>query len=153
MTPSVAELRTIFPDGLSATVEVAQAATSSMGSSLFIGLFVSLVFFAACCSLLYFRLFTEIEEDRKYFRRLQDLGAAAAEMKRLARGQAMVVFYVPFLAGVTHSTLAMKALGTLLSRTVLQIGWVVALAYLVLYAVYLAASSTFYWRTLRVGLK
>jgi len=41
---------------------------SAVGVALFIGLFVSLVFFAATCSLLYFRLFTEIDEDRRYIR-------------------------------------------------------------------------------------
>lgn len=120
--------------------------------TLFVGAFVSLVFFAASCSLLYFRLFTEIDEDRKYFRRLQQLGASVAELKRLARGQALVIFLVPFLAGVMHSTFAMAALGTFVQRSVLQIGWMVALAYLALYVVYLAVSTAFYWRSVQVGL-
>lgn len=141
------------PISVTATVDAYQETISTLGLTLFIGVFVSLVFFAAACSLLYFRLFTEIEDDRKYFRRLADLGVGERALKRLAQRQAMVVFFVPFLIGLVHSTFAMKALGALAMRTVLQYGWLVAVAYLVLYALYFAVSSTFYWRSLRAGMR
>lgn len=137
---------------LTSTVQLYQSGISSLGLTLFVGAFVSLVFFAATCSLLYFRLFTEIDEDRKYFRRLRQLGASGGELKRLAQGQTLVIFLVPFVAGVFHATFAMVALGTLIKHPVLQIGWMVALAYLALYFVYLYAIMTFYWRSLQAGL-
>lgn len=135
------------------TVEPYLETVATLGMALFIGVFVSLVFFASACSLLYFRLFTEIEDDRKYFRRLAELGVGEPDLKRLALKQAMVIFFVPFLTGLIHSTFAMKALGTLAMRTVLQYGWMVAAGYLVLYALYFAVSYNFYWRSLRVGLR
>lgn len=118
---------------------------------LFTGSFASLVFFAACCSLLYFRLFTEIDDDRKYFRRLRDLGVDQGLLQQVSRRQALVVFFVPFAVGVVHSTFAMYALGTLVGRTVLHHGWLVAVMYLALYVVYFAIMQGFYWRSLRVG--
>lgn len=139
----------IFSSG----VERYVGTVATLGMALFIGIFVSLVFFAAVCSLLYFRLFTEVEDDRKYFRRLADLGVGERDLRRLAQRQAMVVFFVPFLTGLVHSTFAMKALGQLALRTVLQYGWLVAVAYLVLYALYFLVSASFYWRSLRAGMR
>ncbi len=152
---AIASLREQYPKGgpvrFSTTQENYQATILTMGLLVFIGLFVSLVFFAACCSLLYFRLFTEIDEDRKYIARLQQLGVSSGELKRVAMRQAAVIFFIPFIGGLLHSTFAMQGLGTIVSRTVLQIGWAVALGYLVLYAVLFRAINSFYWRSLRVN--
>ncbi len=152
---AITSLREQYPKGgpvkFSTTQENYQASILIMGMLVFIGLFVSLVFFAACCSLLYFRLFTEIDEDRKYITRLQQLGVSSGELKRVAMRQAAVIFFVPFIGGLIHSTFAMQGLGTIVSRTVLQIGWAVALGYLVLYAVLFRAINSFYWRSLRVS--
>lgn len=49
-----------------------------------------------------------------------------------------------------HSTFAMRALGTIMMRTVLHYGWLIALAYLALYAVYFAITFTIYRRALRI---
>jgi len=124
---------------------------SSMGLALFVGVFVSLVFFVTSCSVLYFRLFTELEEDRRYFRRLQELGVSRKELRRVSLSQTQVIFFAPFVVGLVHSTFAMKALGTLLQQSVLHYGWLVALGYLVLYGLYYAVTYGFYWRTLSGG--
>lgn len=135
---------------LTATSEYFYDNVSDSGMVLFIAVFVSLVFFAASCSLLYFRLFTEIDEDRHYYSRLQELGLSGRELRRLARGPAAVIFFVPFIVGLLHSTFAMNALGILTGRSVLHLGWMVACGYLFLYAVYFAATYALYWRTLRL---
>lgn len=146
------ELRQVYPStDLTATLEAYQAMIGSFGMALFVGLFVTLVFFAASCSILYFRLFTEMEEDRRYFRRLQEVGVSQMELRRISLQQTMVIFFVPFLLGLVHSTFAMRALGTLLNRSVLHVGWLVALGYLVLYALFFAITYAAYWRSLSVG--
>ncbi len=131
---------------LTTTLETYQASMRELGLTLFIGIFVSLVFFAATCSLLYFRLFTEIDEDRRYYRKLSELGLESKEIYRLSRSMSAVIFLVPFLIGLVHSSFAMNALGTLLMRTVLHWGWFVALGYLVVYAGYFAATHALYWQ-------
>jgi putative ABC transport system permease protein len=149
------ELRSLYGEDLhtlTMTEETYLAMMSTMGMILFIGLFISLVFFAATFSLLYFRLFTEIDEDRKYFRRLQQVGVSTPELKGLALRQAGVIFLVPFLVGLIHSTFAMQALGTFTARTVLQYGWAMAAGYLVLYGAGFAFAYKGYWRSLQAGL-
>ncbi|MFO7172793.1 MAG: FtsX-like permease family protein [Bacillota bacterium] len=156
MEKALKELRTYFPESgpvaLSTKLEAYLGSVSVMGTILFIGLFISLVFFAAAFSQIYFRLFTEIEDDRRYFLRLGQLGMSQQELKRLALGQAAVIFSVPFAVGVVHSTFAMQALSTLMMRSVLHYGWMVAAAYLVLYGVACAGTAELYWRSLRAGL-
>lgn len=154
MREAVAELRSLVEGAegvtLSTALEFYNTLVATFGLTLFIGFFVSLVFFAASCSLLYFRLFTEIEDDRRYYLRLQQLGVGRRDVQRLTRTQAAVVFFIPFLAGLAHSTFAMKALSTLVGRSVLHYGWMVAVGYLVLYIGFFAATYALYWRTLRV---
>lgn len=131
---------------LTATLREYYSAISSFGLILFIGIFVSLVFFAATCSLLYFRLFTEIDDDRRYFGRLYELGVDERGVRRLSQAQNAVVFFVPFAVGLVHSTFAMKALSALVSRSVLAEGWLVALAYLLVYALFFKVTSGIYQR-------
>lgn len=154
MRDAVAELRALYPEGgeveFTTTIEAYESQVSSFGLAMFIVVFVSLVFFAASCSLLYLRLFTELDEDRRYYTRLQQLGVNGGDLRRLARSQAMVVFFVPFVVGLVHSTFAMRALGTIIMRTVLLYGWLIALAYLALYAAYFTVTFTIYRRTLRI---
>lgn len=155
MRDALEDVRARFPDGqaieMTTTLETYQATLADFGLGLFIGIFVSLVFFAATCSLLYFRLFTEIDDDRRYYTRLRQLGLSNGELKGLSRVQAMVVFFIPFVVGLVHSTFAMKALGTLVMRTVLYYGWMIAAGYLVLYVLFFAVTYALYWRTMGLG--
>jgi len=136
---------------LTSTYEAYRANISQFGLALFAGFFVSLVFFAATCSLLYFRLFTEIDEDRRYYARLGQLGLTLNELKGLAQAQTALLFAVPFLVGLVHSTFAMKALSTLVLRPVLAHGWAIAAGYLVLYGLFFALTFALYWRVLGLG--
>lgn len=152
---AAAELTERFPRSspvsLTTTLETYRARISEYGLALFLVVFTSLAFFAATCSLLYFRLFTEIDEDRRYYTRLRQLGLTRGELRGLSRVQAMVIFFIPFLVGLVHSTFAMKALGTLMSHSVLVYGWLVALGYLVVLVGYFLVTYALYWKTLGVG--
>lgn len=131
---------------MTTTLEHFQSLIAVVGVALFIGLFVSLVFFAATCSLLYFRLFTELDEDRRYLRRLHELGLSRREAGQLSRLQNAIIFLVPFGVGLVHSTFAMKALSTLMMKNVIYGGWLVALGYLAAYVLYFAAADSVYRR-------
>lgn len=131
---------------MTTTLEHFQSLVAVVGVALFIGLFVSLVFFAATCSLLYFRLFTELDEDRRYLRRLHELGLSRREAGQLSRLQNAIIFLVPFGVGLVHSTFAMKALSTLMMKNVIYGGWLVALGYLAAYVLYFAAADSVYRR-------
>lgn len=138
---------------ISTTVRQYQTQVVYMGLTVFIGVFVSLVFVAACFSLLYSRLFTDIEEDRKYARRLQQVGVTRRELHGQALSQMAVIFFLPFVVGLVHSTVAMHALGTLTRRTVLHYGCGAALLFLFLFGAFFFGTGQLYWRSLQDGLQ
>lgn len=76
--------------------------------SLFIGLFVAIVFFFAAGSFLYFRLFTDLEDEREKYKALAKIGLTEKEMKRSATWQLGILFFLPFIVATTHTAFAMK---------------------------------------------
>ncbi len=128
-----------------------------LGLALFVGFLVTLVFFAACCSLLYFRLFTEIDEDRKNYQRLRELGLSSKEMQKITLKQVLIIFMLPYLLAIGHSFFALSALSTIAEYTVLKTtaktvvlshGILITLLYLLLYTLYFFTAFSVYWKSL-----
>lgn len=149
---AVEALRALVGTGvqLTTTFEIYRSRVAGIGILLFIAVFVSLVFFAATCSLLYFRLFTEAEEDRRNYGKLRQLGLRAGEIRRLLGMQAGIIFFLPFLVGWVHATFALEALSTLIGRSVLRYGWTVGAVYFALHLLCFMVTYALYWRTLGV---
>lgn len=107
--------------------------------TLFVGLFVSILFFLAAGSMIYFKMFTELREEQALYRSLARIGLTQSEMKRIVRRQLRVIFFVPFAVGALHAAFALKALANLLmsniwlyAATVLGVFFVLQFAYYVL---------------------
>jgi len=96
----------------------ARAARSTLGLSLFVGLFVSLLFFIGAGSLIYFKLFTELPEDSRTLWRLRRIGLTPAETGRLVTWQVATIFFLPFALGGLHAAFALRAFGNLLALPV-----------------------------------
>ena len=120
------------------------ARTSSL--TLFVGTFVCVLFFAAAGSMIYFRMFTELQDERALYRSLARIGVTDGEMLRIVGGQLAVVFFLPFLVSVAHAAFAMKALANLLMSNI----WSYALTVV---AVFSAAQAVGYMAARRVYLR
>lgn len=123
----------------------------SLGLTLFIGLFISLLFFIAMGSLIYFKLFTELQDDQAQFKALSRIGMTAAEIRRIVVTQVGLVFLLPCLVGSVHALFAIQALGNLLNTSILKYAAVVFAIYLAMQAVYFAITCTTYLRSIRGG--
>ncbi|MBX6396053.1 MAG: ABC transporter permease, partial [Alicyclobacillaceae bacterium] len=91
--------------------------TSSMRLSsitLFSGFFVSLVFFVACISALYFHLTLQREEDVRQLASLRRIGLGTKEALRVLTAEILILFLVPFLVAALHSTAALLELSHLI---------------------------------------
>lgn len=86
----------------------------TLGLSMFTGLFVSVLFFIGAGSLIYFKLFTELPDDRRLFARLRKVGITRGESDRVVSRQVALVFLLPFAVGSVHAIVALNALGSLL---------------------------------------
>lgn len=99
-------------------------------TTLFIGMFISVLFFIASGSIIYFKLFTELQQDQTQIEALRRIGATKGEIQKVVTDQIGIIFFLPFLVGTIHATFALKTLSNLLERNIFQDGMLVVLFYL-----------------------
>ncbi|MED1724860.1 FtsX-like permease family protein [Brevibacillus parabrevis] len=83
-------------------------------TGLFIGLFVGVLFFVAAASFLYFRLYTDLENDKRHYGAIAKIGLTDAELTRIVTTQIALLFFVPILVAIIHSIVAFVSLQSLL---------------------------------------
>lgn len=85
---------------------------------LFSALLVGAVFFIAAGSFLYFRLFTDLEQDKEHYRAIGKIGLKDSELKKIATTQLLLLFFVPILVAIIHSIFAFMALQNLINLSI-----------------------------------
>jgi putative ABC transport system permease protein len=114
--------------------------------TLFIGLFVSFLFFISAGSMIYFKLFTELQEDQALFRSLSRIGVSVRELMKMITSQIAVIFMVPVLVGVIHAAFAFKALQSVMGANVWFYGSTVAGVFVLMQLVYFVVTRQTYMR-------
>jgi putative ABC transport system permease protein len=79
---------------------------------------VGIVFFVFASSFLYFRLFTDLEKDQEKYQMLTKLGLSKQELTSTVTREMALLFFLPFIVAVVHSSVAFVALQQLVARTV-----------------------------------
>ncbi|WP_028402930.1 FtsX-like permease family protein [Ectobacillus panaciterrae] len=97
--------------------------------TLFIGAFISILFFLAACSMTYFKWFNDIERDRLQYQSLMRTGMTKKEVKSIAVRQMGTIFFVPIIVGIIHSSFALYALSSMLKANLLQTSVIVISIY------------------------
>lgn len=80
------------------------------GPILFIGLFIGIVFFVSAGSFLYFRLFTDLDEEKQKFRSIAKIGLKESELKKVVNRQVALLFFSPIVVALIHGAVALTAL-------------------------------------------
>ncbi|AWC29976.1 ABC transporter permease [Bacillus cytotoxicus] len=75
--------------------------------TLFVGSFISILFFLTSCSIVYFKWFHNIASDRKEYGALSKLGMTKEEVWRISRWQLCMLFFAPIIVGSMHSAVAL----------------------------------------------
>lgn len=119
--------------------------------TIFIGLFISLLFFIAAGSLLYFKLFTERDEDINMFKSLSRIGVTYKEMRKIVLTQIGIIFLLPCLVGIIHALFAMFVLDSLLESSNWIYSFVVFGIYLCMQLIYYMFASRSYLSSIRKG--
>ncbi|NWO13122.1 ABC transporter permease [Virgibacillus sp.] len=91
----------------------------SMSYLFFFGIFISVLFFLAAGSILYFRMYQGIDKDIAHYYSLYRIGLTNKEMKKIATRQIAFLFFLPFFVAVIHAAFAYKALQNMLASSVL----------------------------------
>ncbi|MFE4707822.1 ABC transporter permease [Peribacillus simplex] len=123
-----------------------QTSIESVGSLLFIGSFLGLVFLAATGSIIYFKVLTEAEEDKSQYNMLHKMGVNAKEMRKSIASQVLVIFFVPLAVGLLHSAVALKAFSGLLMMNLAKPVLIWMIAYTVIYGLYYILTAASYNR-------
>ncbi|PHB58701.1 FtsX-like permease family protein [Bacillus toyonensis] len=102
---------------------------------------VGIVFFVFTLSFLYFRLFTDLERDKEQYQMLSKLGLRQKELKQIVTRQMMLLFFLPIVVAMVHSSFAFitfHQLGQTVSRelSVIQSSIVVLLSFICMQVIY-----------------
>ncbi|WP_058306411.1 ABC transporter permease [Gracilibacillus massiliensis] len=83
------------------------------GPILFIGLFIGIVFFVSAGSFLYFRLFTDLDEEKRKFLSIAKIGLKESELKKIVNREIAILFFSPIVVALVHGAIALTALSHL----------------------------------------
>ncbi|WP_369902472.1 ABC transporter permease [Bacillus manliponensis] len=97
---------------------------------LFVGSFISILFFLASCSIVYFKWFYNLEYDRKQYQTLTKIGVTNGEVRNILRLQLAIPFFLPVLFGCIHSIVALQTYNSVFVRTGVFPTIVVAVGYI-----------------------
>lgn len=125
----------------------------ALGSLLFVGTFLGLVFLVATGSIIYFKMMTEAEEDRSKYAIMHKIGVNKLEMNKAIRAQVATIFAVPLLMGVLHSAFALKAFSSLFMLDIVEPVLIWMAAYAVIYLVYYIFTAAYFRKTVQQNFK
>lgn len=108
----------------------------SFGLILFVGFFISILFFLASGSIIYFKLFNEVKQDKKEYDILRKIGTTDKEIKKIITKQIGVIFFIPFVISTIHSFFALKALANFIDVNIIFYGIIVMFIYLFFQLIY-----------------
>jgi len=85
---------------------------------LFVGAFISIVFFIAAGSFIYFRFYTDVQEEKGKFRNLRKIGMTIREVKQIITVQLAILFFIPIFLAALHSVFALQMLQTRVATSI-----------------------------------
>jgi putative ABC transport system permease protein len=77
---------------------------------LFVALLIGAVFFIAAGSFLYFRLYADLDYDRRLYLTVKKVGLTDGELNKIVTQQLVLLFFVPIIVAIIHSVFAFMAL-------------------------------------------
>lgn len=147
--PIAAALRQHLPDQqqslLTDTASNYNEVKQFLSVMLFADFFISCLFFLAAGSAIYFKLFTQQEEDQRQFHALERLGLQRREIARLLSREFLLLFFVPISLAVVHSIVALLDLANLFRDP--RVTVIIIQAFAPVCLLYLACFAAYFWIT------
>ncbi|QQK74831.1 ABC transporter permease [Salicibibacter cibarius] len=121
-----------------------QALQQAFSLTLFIGLFVSVLFFIVQGSMLYLKLFTELEDTKKQLLSLNRIGITRKEAGKILGHKIKFLFFVPLAVGALHASFAYAMLASILGVNLFWSAIMVISIYAILQYLYYLITRHFY---------
>jgi len=116
---------------------------------LYVGFFLGAIFFLGASSFLYFRLYTDLNQEKSKYLAISKLGLSFKELKKVASKQIAVLFFIPYLLASIHSYFAIAVLQTVLYSSVFKQYVVVISLFFLLDMIYYAIIRSRYLNYLK----
>ncbi|OCA87452.1 ABC transporter permease [Pseudobacillus wudalianchiensis] len=123
------------------------------GPILFIGLFIGIVFFVSAGSFLYFRLFTDLSEDKIKFQAIAKMGLTVPEMKKIVNRQTALLFFAPMMVALIHGAVALTSLSRMFSYNLVTESAMVLTSFLVIQIIYYLIVRFFYIKQIKEAIQ
>lgn len=111
----------------------------SNGLHFIIGVMVGVVFFTFAASLLYFRFYADMDQDREQYEMISKMGLLKWELRRVVTRQLLLMFFLPIVLAFLHSGVAFFALQQLIDFSVLPNSVLIFLSFIAIQFVYFLA--------------
>lgn len=123
------------------------------GPILFIGLFIGIVFFVSAGSFLYFRLYTDLDDDKEKFKAIAKMGLTDKEMKKVINRQTALLFFAPIVVALVHGGVALTALSHFFDYNLVQESTFVLGGFALIQVVYFGIVRHFYTKQIREAIR
>lgn len=120
---------------------------------MFVGLFIGIVFFVSAGSFLYFRLYTDLDEDKQKFTAISKIGLTAREMNGVISKQITILFFAPIIVALVHGAVALTALSHMFGYNLVIESAIVLSSFFVIQVVYFVIVRYFYTKQIKLALK
>ncbi|OMF02205.1 ABC transporter permease [Paenibacillus amylolyticus] len=107
---------------------------------------IGIVFFTFAASFTYFRLYADLERDEAQYRMIGKMGLSRPELRKIVTRQLLLMFFLPILVAVIHSSVAFVALQQLVDFSVFGYSLRIFLVFASMQILYFALVR---WRYLR----
>ncbi|WP_017813412.1 ABC transporter permease [Paenibacillus shenyangensis] len=125
----------------------------SYGAILFIGLFIGIVFFVSAGSFLYFRLYSDLDEDKQKFHSIAKLGLTISELNRVLNRQIILLFFAPIVVALLHGAVALTTLANMFQVSLFKESLTVLGIFFLIQLIYFLIVRFFYIKQVRSAIR
>ncbi|PEB51101.1 ABC transporter permease [Bacillus pseudomycoides] len=123
------------------------------GPILFVGFFIGIVFFVCAGSFLYFRLFSDLEDDYRLFESIRKVGLTSGELSKVVTIRLALLFFVPIGVATLHGAVALTTLGQMFEYSLLKENAIVLSIFVGIQIVYFILIRSRYLKQLKERLR
>ncbi|HLR71037.1 MAG TPA: ABC transporter permease [Pseudogracilibacillus sp.] len=120
---------------------------------MFVGLFIGIVFFVSAGSFLYFRLYTDLDDDKEKFTAISKIGLTTREMNRVISRQITLLFFAPIVVALIHGAVALTSLSRMFNYNLFTESAIVLGSFFAIQIVYYIIVRYFYTKQVRLAVK
>lgn len=106
------------------------------GISMFLTIFIGIIFFVTTGSFLYNKCYMDVEEDKIKYKKLNKIGLTFKEIKKVSTIEIGVLFLLPYIIAVIHSMFALEALKSAFNINISIAAFIVMGSFLLVQIIY-----------------